>query len=859
MKIRGLGRGALFAAAAMGALCHAQTAFAQDVARQYDVEGTDLGEALKSVSRQSGQEVIFSSQTVAGRKSHAVHGIFTVKEAIRQLLAGTDLIAEYRDGGFVVRGRNVASDQVDNGPTATTDIVVTGSHIRGANSSPGSIISTRQDIEAQGLTDLGSFARSLLQNFSGGQNPGVQAQGNSQNLTSSSALNLRGVGPDATLTLINGHRLAYDAIAQGVDISAIPLLAVERVEVIPDGASAIYGSDAVAGVANVILRRDFSGIETAARFGASTDGGNVQQEYQAIVGRKWSSGGAVLTGDFNRATAVTAADRSYTRALNGSAALLPPQKQYALVGSAHQDLAGSIEFDVDGQFSRRTSTRSTPFSVTADATTYGNIVQTRVTTFSVSPTLRVHLPARWEASINGTYSESDARLQSRRAVPPTVSSADLAYDNKVYTVEAGAEGPLFRLPGGDARLAVGGGYRSTALRAYQITVGASAPSLNLSPSRGSYYGYAEASFPVLGPDSIAHLIRSAVINAAVRYENYPGIADITTPRVGINIDFVGGLTASGSWGRSFKAQTLFQEYQIRQATLALPTIFIGPSVPNGSTVLYVTGGNKALEPERAETWSGSLDWNPPFAKDLKLSATYFHIDYRDRVATPISAASTSFSNPTYAQLISFNPSVAAVADIVSSLSQGLSNITGAAFDPSKVGAVVDNSLRNTARQKLQGVDAEIAYHHAFNSGQRLNLTLATSYLTSDQQVLRGQAWQQLAGTIFNPPHWRGRFLGSWEQANVLSTIVVNYIGGTDDVRYAAPARVGSFATLDLVTKITAGGTGLFKGIEFTFSVINLLNEKPSIIRNTDPSAAPYDSTNYSVVGRYIGLALRKAW
>src|SRR3546814_5220261 len=74
------------------------------------------------------------------------------------------------------------------------------------------------------------------------------------NLDSSSQLNLRGLGPDATLTLLNGHRLPYGGAFAGIDISAIPVAAVERLEIVPDGASAQYGSDAVAGVANKIGR-----------------------------------------------------------------------------------------------------------------------------------------------------------------------------------------------------------------------------------------------------------------------------------------------------------------------------------------------------------------------------------------------------------------------------------------------------------------------------------------------------------------------------------------------------------------------------------------------------------------------------
>src|SRR3546814_1315105 len=78
------------------------------------------------------------------------------------------------------------------------------------------------------------------------QNPGVALGSGSianQNINSGSALNLRGLGPDATLTLLNGRRLSYSGFVNAVDVSVVPIAALDRIEVIADGASAIYGSD----------------------------------------------------------------------------------------------------------------------------------------------------------------------------------------------------------------------------------------------------------------------------------------------------------------------------------------------------------------------------------------------------------------------------------------------------------------------------------------------------------------------------------------------------------------------------------------------------------------------------------------
>ena len=121
----------------------------------------------------------------------------------------------------------------------------------------------------------------------------------------SSSINLRGLGSDATLTLLNGHRLSYGGTRQAIDVSAIPLGAVDRIEIVADGASALYGSDAVGGVANIILRPDMTGIETRARVGGSTDGGNFAQQYGITAGSRWGTGGFIAAYEFNRTSAIT--------------------------------------------------------------------------------------------------------------------------------------------------------------------------------------------------------------------------------------------------------------------------------------------------------------------------------------------------------------------------------------------------------------------------------------------------------------------------------------------------------------------------------------------------------------------------
>lgn len=159
-------------------------------------------------------------------------------------------------------------------------IVVTGSRIEGLPSDgPVQTISIgREDIVESGAGTIIEVLQDLPVTSGGGATFSTATAGplSSDTPVGASAVSLRGLGASSTLTLINGRRAQISAFARGqesfIDASSIPLAAVERVEVLPSGASAIYGADAVAGVVNYVLRNDFEGIELSASYGNSTAG-----------------------------------------------------------------------------------------------------------------------------------------------------------------------------------------------------------------------------------------------------------------------------------------------------------------------------------------------------------------------------------------------------------------------------------------------------------------------------------------------------------------------------------------------------------------------------------------------------------
>ena len=145
----------------------------------------------------------------------------------------------------------------------------------------------REEIESSSAVTVDRMIKEIPQNFDLGVSENSRGQsGGSGNITYGNSVNIRGIGPYATLVIIDGHRVASNS--RSIDPSVLPSLGVERIEVVADGASAIYGSDAVAGVVNLIPRRSLDGVEAFVRGGISDDG-----DFTEMVARRSRYGNAV--------------------------------------------------------------------------------------------------------------------------------------------------------------------------------------------------------------------------------------------------------------------------------------------------------------------------------------------------------------------------------------------------------------------------------------------------------------------------------------------------------------------------------------------------------------------------------------
>jgi len=306
----------------------------------FDIASQNLGAALNEFGLQSGLEISFVEADIKGRTVQGLAGAYDPVTALERLLENTGIDYRVNELGTILVGAatrqagyraiSLTSDaeyQARLGGYAEDEdkdkieeleleeIVVTGSHIRGVGVSVGSKVEIidRAEIDRSGFATTHQVIQSLPQNFQGGVNEDTFGVGATSSVSQASSVNLRGLGADATLTLLNGRRIPIAGrFADFVDVSNIPATAIERIEVLNDGASAIYGSDAIGGVVNIILRDDFEGAETRARFGTVTEGGLQEYQFGQLFGTNWDSGNAMISYEYYKRDPLDSSARKFS-------------------------------------------------------------------------------------------------------------------------------------------------------------------------------------------------------------------------------------------------------------------------------------------------------------------------------------------------------------------------------------------------------------------------------------------------------------------------------------------------------------------------------------------------------------------
>lgn len=308
------------------------TLFAAETAKKtFDLPAGDAVATLKAFTSQSGEQIVYPVEQVRGVQTKAVQGELAPREALNRMLADTGLtvVQDEKTGALAIkrdpapnadsRPDSIQAAKIENGAVKLETYRVLGSRIRQTETAGPSPVNAfdREFINATGAMTLSDFLNRIPQAYSGiasgrGSAPDefnpefgqrTETTGGFFNFvlgaadaplgqTGVSGVSLRGLGAGSTLVLVDGRRVAKSGngnkgtdTRQGfVDLNTIPLGMIERVEVTTDGASAIYGADAVAGVINIILKKDYTGTEISGGYKATEHGGGRERNASVTTG-----------------------------------------------------------------------------------------------------------------------------------------------------------------------------------------------------------------------------------------------------------------------------------------------------------------------------------------------------------------------------------------------------------------------------------------------------------------------------------------------------------------------------------------------------------------------------------------------
>ncbi len=844
-----------------------------------------------------------------------------------------------------------------------SEVVVTGSRIRGVEPTGSNVIALDRDvIVATGAPTTSDLIRKLPQIVGlGASETASGAQNGAANATRGVAVNLRGIGSNATLLLLGGRRMP-PAGTQGqyTDASVIPSIAVERLEVVADGGSAIYGSDAVTGVVNLVPRRDFKGAESSVRYGAAD--GYYDWSVAQIGGFDWSTGHAMAAVEHTYHSALEGNDRDFytsdlrrfggddlrsqqcapgtilvggvpyaipanstgtgltpasftanTRNLCDNLKrgdIIPDLRRTSAFVALSQDIGESVSLFAEGYFSRRS------FSL-QDSQVVANLAVTNANPYYVNPTggtgpitvqydfandggipenpgeaeswqavlgARFNLSATWQAETYVAHGKSEdfvRRTQNLNTTPGGINAAlansnpALAFNpfggggisdpatvaairNGLFIIQGDtdmtvaavqADGPIWSLPGGDLRLAVGAEYRDEGLGGLLTSGSAVAPVRVPSDiSRDVSAVFAEAFIPIIGANN-SESGQELGVSLAGRYEEYSDFGDTFNPKIGVTWQPIADLAVRGSWGTSFRAPGL-AENDPRSGGYGLygDTLPCNHRPPATTCIgIGIAGGNPDVQPEEATTWSVGLEFTPQALPDLRASLTYFSIDYDNQIVG-LRGTTGLLTNSIYAPYRTLNPSAEQVAALLAS---GLP--INSAINPALVTYIQDGRRQNLGETIAKGIDAALNYDWDLGGGQ-LSAGFNGSYFTDlTTAAAPGAPQVDVLNTINFPQRFRGRGELGWRRNEFSAAAFVNYVSAYDQTGVTTPRKIDAYTTVDL--HLGYDLTQLSDGLTVALDVQNVADEDPPFVN----ISGGYDPQSANPLGRLFAVSLRKAW
>jgi iron complex outermembrane receptor protein len=423
-----------------------------------------------------------------------------------------------------------------------------------------------------------------------------------------------------------------------------------------------------------------------------------------------------------------------------------------------------------------------------------------------------------------------------------------------------ADGPLFDLPGGAVRMAIGASYTRDTFSHRQIQTQGGFTQNNTGTfslfgdgKRNNKATYAEFFVPLVGDGNQKSFTKSLALSVAVRHETYSDFGGTTNPKYSVNWKPVNDLTLHVSYGTSFRAPTIAE---ISGNVAGSGAYLIGASGPGTITVL---GGQVGLQPEKAKTWSYGLDITPAAIKGLKFGLNYFSVEIQNLIFTP--PVPSILNDPAYAQfkLTSASPRY---APLLAFLCTGNPLLQAASC--AGVTTIIDNRSVNSGSVKTSGIEYSANYAFDSRSGSWSLGAIAQNVDKFDLQGVTGGPTFNNVNKINYPLKMTGRLIGGWSRNGLAASAYVNYANSYINTLVNPVVRVKAYTTTDLTLSYDTGtksGMSLVQNLVAALRVTNLFDSTPPYVQNFSGSGTTqsyaFDPENASGFGRAAYMQVTK--
>lgn len=341
-----------------------------------------------------------------------------------------------------------------------------------------------------------------------------------------------------------------------------------------------------------------------------------------VIGDKWSSGGALFDYEFDKLDPIYATQRPYTTTTFSPTTILPGASRNSLFITAHQDITQATSAFVDGLYTYRILRDAISYSAASTP-----LQEASVHEYAATGRINFALSRGWKAAVVGSFSEQPTLTSTN--VAGSLSQLNLLYEGRANYIAGSANGQVLSLPTGLVRGAIWAGYRRQTYDREQGGV-----SSLIASRRAVRYAYGELAVPLMRASTDVWRNRLD-LDISGRFEHYSDFGNEAVPKFGLAYTPFQPVRVRGSWGRAFRAPTLFDLHTAQELLyIALPD----PVSQTGrSNALVPIGGNPELKPEKATTWTLGVDCNPAKVPGLRASATYFAVAYRDAIRAKTTA------------------------------------------------------------------------------------------------------------------------------------------------------------------------------------------------------------------------------